>query len=111
MHEKIITITTIDAAQGKCPTLSKSGESSITVAFNNDGWGDISRSFTKSTAKVTQSIHQFKKIENAAKEFSRGTTQVTESLIINAPQDSMDNDDDCANLAIYDSDENNIDEE
>ena len=62
-------------------------------------------------AKVAQSIHQFKKIENAAKEFSRGTTQVTESLIINVPQDSMDNDDDCTNLAIHDSDENDMDEE
>ena len=91
--------------------LLKSGESSITVAFNNDSWGNISRSFTKSAAKVAQSIHQFKKIENAAKEFSRGTTCVTESLIINAPQDSVDTDDDRANLAIYDSDENDMDEE
>ena len=111
MREKIITIATIDAAQGKCPTLLKSGESSVTVAFNDDGWGNISRSFTKSAAKVAQSIHQFEKIENAAKEFSRGTTRVTESLIINAPQDSMDNDDNHANLAIYDSDENDTDEE
>ena len=111
MHKKIITIATIDAAQGKCPMLSKSGESSVTVAFNDTSWGNISRSFTKSTAKVAQSIHQFKKIENAVKEFSRGTTRVTECLIINAPQDSMDNDDDCVNLAIYDSDENDTDEE
>ena len=111
MHERIITITTINAAQGKSPTLSKSGESSITVSFNDDGWGDISRSFTKSAVKVTQSIHQFEKIENAAKEFSRGTTRVSESLIINVPQDSMDNDVDCANLAIHDSDENDMDKE
>ena len=45
------------------------------------------------------------------KEFSKGTTQVTESFIINVPLDSMDNDDDCANLAVYDSDENDTDEE
>ena len=81
---KIITIATIDvAAQGKFPTLLKSvntGGSSITVTFNNDSWGNISRSFTKSMAKVAQSIHQFEKIENAAKKISRGTTQVTEML-------------------------------
>ena len=83
--------------------LSKSGESSITVA--------TFLGLSPSPQQRSRTIHQFEKIENAAKEFSRGTTQVTESLIINAPQDSVDNDDDCANLAVYDSDENNTDEE
>ena len=46
------------------------------------------------------------------KTFSRGTTQVTESLIINAPQNSMDNNDH-ANLVAYNtgSDENDTDED
>ena len=76
-HGKIITITTIDAAQGKCPMLLKyvnTGGSSITVTFNNDSWGNISITFTTSTAKAMQSTHHIKKIENAAKKFFRGTT-------------------------------------
>ena len=72
--DKIITIATIDAAQGKCPTLPKSREP-VAAAFNNDSWGDISRAFTKAMAKVAWSTHQFEKIENTAKTFSRGAVK------------------------------------
>ena len=58
-----------------------------------------------------QSTHQFKKIKRAAKEFSRASTQVMESLITGGPQDSVDDEDDCANLADYDSTEDDIDSE
>ena len=73
---------------------------------------DISRAFTKAMAMVARSTHQFEKIESAAKTFSRGTTQVTESLITNALQNSMDNND-CTNLVAYNtgSDENDTDED
>lgn len=93
------------------PYTPKSRES-VAVAFNDDGWGDISRAFTKAVAKVAWSTHQFEKIENTVKTFSRGTTWVTESLITNAPQNSMDNNDH-TNLVAYDtgSDENDMDED
>ena len=60
--------------------LPKSEESSITPAFNDDSWGNIYKPFTKSAAKVMQSIHQFKKIENAVKEFLGAPLQLQRAL-------------------------------
>ena len=61
----------------------------------------------KSAASITQSAHQFEKIEKAVKEYARGNTQVMESLTAVGLNDNMDNDDDDqANLA----DDDNIDE-
>ena len=60
----------------------------------------------KSAASITQSAHQFEKIEKAVKEYAWGNTQVMESLIAVGLNDNMDDDDDQANLA----DDDNIDE-
>ena len=72
--------------------------------FNDDGWGKVSRSFTKSVARIAQSVHQFKKIEKATKEYAWGNTRVLESLTTIGLHDHMDdNDDDWANLVDDDS--------
>ena len=64
----------------------------------------MSRSFTKSAARIVQSVHQFEKIEKATKEYTWGNTQVLESLTTIGLHDHMDdNDDDRANLADDDS--------
>ena len=61
----------------------------------------------KSAASITQSAHQFEKIEKAVKEYTWGNTQVMESLTAVGLNDNMDDDDDDqANLA----DDDNIDE-
>ena len=55
-------------------------------------------------ARITQSVHQFEKIEKAAKEYTWGNTWVLESLTTIGLHDHMyDNDDDWANLADDDS--------
>ena len=66
----------------------------VAVAFNDDGWGKVTRSYTKSAARIAQSIHQFEKIEKAAKEYARGNTRVMESLTTVGLNDNMDDDDD-----------------
>ena len=76
----------------------------VAVAFNDDGWGKVTWSYTKSAARIAQSIHQFEKIEKAAKEYARGNTRVMESLTTVGLNDNMDDDDDDrANLADDDS--------
>ena len=76
----------------------------VAVAFNDDGWDKVTRSYTKSAARIAQSIHQFKKIEKATKEYARGNTRVMESLTTVGLNDNMDDDDDDrANLADDDS--------
>ena len=61
----------------------------ITVTFNDDGWGVASRGFTLSAIKKAQSIHKFKKIERATKEFSKGCTHLLEGLSTEAPEDPL----------------------
>ena len=103
----IITIGTINEAHGKCPVLSKqinsnTGKvSTITLAFNNDDWGNISRSLTKSAMRITQSATQFKNIEKAAKEFSKSSIHFMDSMSTNnAPQDVENDNDDWENLPL-----------
>ena len=76
----------------------------MVVAFNDDGWGKVTQSYTKSAARIIQSVHQFEKVEKAAKEDTRGNTWVMESLTtvgLNANMD--DNDDNRVNLVDEDS--------
>ena len=82
MHTGIITIAMINEVHGKCLNLTKSiaKGSTASVVFNDDSWGNVSWSFAKSTASVAQSVHQFERIEETEKEYSKGNTQVTESL-------------------------------
>ena len=76
----------------------------VVVAFNDDGWGKVTQSYTKSAARIGQLIHQFKKIEKAMREYARENTQVMESLTTVGLNDNMDVDDiDQANLADDDS--------
>ena len=86
VHDGIITIDTINEAHGKCPVLpesinSNTGKvSTITLAFNDNNWGNVCRSFMKSTMRITQSTTQFEKIEKAAKEFSKSSTHLMDSM-------------------------------
>ena len=79
-------IKTINAAYLKCPNLPKSvnvntGKQSTTaVSFNDDGWGDSTRGFTKLAAQIVELVHQFEKLERAAMEHSRVSTHAKESL-------------------------------
>ena len=76
----------------------------VAVAFNDDGWGKVTQSYTKSAVRIAQSIHQFEKIEKSVKEYTRGNTRVMESLTTVGLNDNMDDDDDDqANLADDDS--------
>ena len=108
-----ITIDNIAAANGKCPTLPKTvngntgKESTVSVAFNDDSWGVASRGFTLSAIKKAQSVHKFKKIERAAKEFSKGSTCLLESLSTKAPEDPFDDLYGKAHLVDNDSDDDN----
>ena len=93
-------------ANDKCPTLpkmfnSKTSKQSIgTIAFNDDGWGCTTRSFTASTIKKAQSVVKFKAIERVAKEFSKGNTHVWETLSTSDdPWDRLDHADEWAKLA------------
>ena len=52
----------------------------MAVSFNNDGWGDATQGFTKLTAQIAESVHQFGKLERAAMEHSRVSTRAKESL-------------------------------
>lgn len=96
----VISMHSIAIANGKCPTLPKTvntttgKESTISVAFNDDGWGKATRAFTKSAARVLQSVHQFEKIERSAKEFSKTNPRVLESSAGDAPEDMLEDDDD-----------------
>lgn len=57
--------------------------------------------------RIAQSIKQFEKIERAAKEFSKTSTQLMDSLTAtDGQQDLMDDNDDQVNLEGNDSDEN-----
>lgn len=57
--------------------------------------------------RIAQSIKQFEKIERAAKEFSKTSTQLMGSLTAtDGQQDLMDDNDDRVNLEGNDSDEN-----
>ena len=73
------------------------------VAFNEEGWGRQSRSFTKSTIKIAQSAHKFEKIEKAAQAFAKGNTYLMESHTTEVQDGTSDDDDDWANLADNDS--------
>ena len=113
VRDGVITIETINEAHGKCPILPKSinfntrKQTSVAIAFNDDGWGKVSSSFTKSAMRIAQSIKQFEKIERAAKEFSKTSTQLMDSLTAtDGQQDLMDDNDDRVNLEGNDSDEN-----
>ena len=76
----------------------------VVVAFNDDGWGKVTWSYMKSAARIAQSIHQFKKIEKAMKEYARGNTRIMESLTTVGLNDNMDdNDDNQVNLVDDDS--------
>ena len=66
----------------------------VAVAFNDDGWGKVTWSYMKSATRIAQLAHQFKKIERATKEYTRGTTQVMESLTTVGLNDNMDDNDD-----------------
>ena len=109
VHDGIITREMIQEAQGHCPKLLKSvntttgKESTATVTFNEEGWGRQSRSFTKSTIKTAQSAHKFEKIEKAAQAFTKGNTCLMESHTTEVQDGTSDDDDDWANLADNDS--------
>ena len=62
-------------------------ESTVNVAFNDDSLGVVSRGFTLYAIKKAQSIHKFEKIKRAAKELSKGSTCLLESLSTEAPED------------------------
>ena len=101
VRDGVITIETINEAHGKCPILPKlinfntRKQTSVAIAFNDDGWGKVSSSFTKSAMRIAQSIKQFEKIERAAKEFSKTSTQLMDSLTAtDGQQDLMDDNDD-----------------
>ena len=113
VHNGVITIKTISKAHGKCPTLPKSINSNngkvstITLAFNDDGWGKVSNSFTKSTIKIAQSINQFENIKRDTEEFSKISTGLMDSLTAtDAQQDLMNDNDDQVNLGGDNSNEN-----
>ena len=80
VHNGVITIEIIAAANEKCPTLLKtvivntSKGSTVSVTFNDDSWGVASRGFILSAIKTAQSIHKFEKIKKAVKEFYKGST-------------------------------------
>ena len=75
--------------------------STITLAFNNNGWGNVSRLFTKSTMRITQSTAHFEKIEKVAKEFSKSSTCLMDSMSTdNASQDIQNDNDDQVNLPL-----------
>ena len=78
------------------------------VSFNDDGWGDVSRGFTRLAARVTKSIHQFKKIETKVKEYFKSNTHTMDSLTASGPHDVIDgNNDEWVHLMDnYDSDDN-----
>ena len=101
----------IQEAQGHCPKLLKlvntttGKESTATVAFNEEGWGRQSRSFTKSTIKTAQSAHKFEKIEKAAQAFAKGNTCLMESHTMEVQDSTSDDDNDWTNLADNDSDD------
>ena len=83
-----------------------SKESAVAITFNDAGWGNVSGSFTKSVMRITHSISQFEKIEMAAKEFTKGSTQIKDSVTTtDTPCDAADNDDQ-ANLTDYASNKN-----
>ena len=69
--------TAVNKAHGKCPVLPKSinsntgKASTITLAFNNNGWGNVSRSFMKSAMRITQSTAQFKRLRKLQRSFLR----------------------------------------
>ena len=106
-------IDTINAAYLKSPNLPKSinintGKRSTTaVSFNDDGWGDVSRGFTRLATRVAKSIHQFEKIETKAKEYSKSNTCTMDSITTSGPHDVINGDnDEWAHLADnYDSDD------
>ena len=101
----------IQEAQGHCPKLLKSvntttgKESTAMVAFNEEGWGRQSRSFTKSAIKTAQSAHKFEKIKKAAQAFAKGNTCLMGSHTTEVQDGTSDDDDDWANLADNDSDD------
>jgi hypothetical protein len=111
----IITIESINEARGKIPALPKTintntGKPSTTaLAFNDDSWGKVSRSYTKSARKmVAQSVAKFEAIEKAAIEFAKTNTRVMESTITSelAPDATSEDDDDGrGNLSDNDSDD------
>ena len=108
-----IPIENIAVANGKCPTLPKTvnvntnKESTISITFNDDGWGAVTRGFTLSAFKKAQSIHKFEKIKRATKEFSKGSTHPLESLSTEAPEDPFNDLDERAHFVDNDSDDNN----
>ena len=55
-------------------------QSTMAVAFNNDGWGDASQGFTKLAAWIMELVHQLEKLEAMAMEHSRANTHALESL-------------------------------
>ena len=107
----IITRETIQEAQGHCPKLPKSvntttgKELTTTVAFNEEGWGCQSRSFTKSAIKIVQSAHKFEKIKKAAQAFTKGNTRLMESHTTEVQDGTSDDDNDQVNLADNNSDD------
>ena len=111
VRDGIITRETIQEAQGHCPKLTKSvntttgKESTAMVAFNKEGWGRQLRSFTKSAIKTVQSAHKFKKIEKAAQVFAKGNTHLMESHTTEVQDGTSDDDNDRVNLADNDSDD------
>ena len=71
--------------------------STITLAFNDDSWGNVSRSFTKSSMRIAQ----FEKIEKTMKEFSKSSTCLMDSMSTdNASRDVQNDNDDRANLPL-----------
>ena len=82
-------------------------QSTTTVAFNDDGWGDASQGFTKLAAQIVESVHQFEKLEAMAMEYSRANTHALESLT--TLQNVMDEPDEWALLIDnYHSDDDSV---
>lgn len=111
VKDGVVTIDAINDTNGKVPTLPKSvnattgKESTATAAFNDNVWGRQSQGFTKLVERVTQSTHQFEKIEKVAKLHSKAHTCVWESIVDSGMQDDNIDDEFAALTEQYNTDD------
>ena len=115
VKDSVITIASVKASFPKCPTLPKSVNASTSkasktaLAFNEDGWGSMTRGVTKLAARITQNPYKFEKIEKEAWAYAHTSTHAVVSMYACSTQDEMDGDEWTNMMDAYDTDDNSTD--